>query len=45
MKKEKMHHFIETSALTGQNVNEVFSIITKHLYIENKDRLDNFVRR
>ena len=33
----------ETSALSGKSVNELFENITKHLYLINKNKLDDFV--
>ena len=33
---------METSALTGYNIDEMFLTISKHLYIENSSKLDNF---
>lgn len=42
-KEKDMHNFFETSAKTGQNVEELFHSLTKHLYLNNKVKLDNFV--
>jgi GTPase SAR1 family protein len=40
MRQHGFHQLIETSALTGENVQEVFVSLTKHLYIANKNKLD-----
>ena len=40
VKDNHFHNFLETSALTGENVQELFASITKHLYIVNKSKLD-----
>ena len=36
-------NYIETSALNGQNVNPLFETITKHLFILNEHKLEQFV--
>lgn len=38
-----MHHYIETSAFTGQNIVNLFETVTKHLFVLNEHKLDNFV--
>ena len=43
VKDNQFHNYMETSALTGENVKELFSNVTKHLYIANKHKLDLFV--
>lgn len=43
MHEKSMDNVFETSARTGQNVQEVFETLTKHLYLENKSKLDQFV--
>ena len=43
-KEKELHNFYETSAKTGLNVEELFHSLTKHLYLNNKAKLDNFVR-
>jgi hypothetical protein len=40
MKEKRFNNFFETSAKTGQNVNELFFSLTKHLYMQNKPKLD-----
>lgn len=35
-------HCMETSALTGFNINECFETLTKNLYYLNKENLDDF---
>ena len=37
-----LDHHIETSALTGMNVGNLFETITKHLYLEHKGKLGEF---
>ena len=34
---------METSALTGQNVDKLFENIVKHLYVINKSKLEAYV--
>ena len=43
MREKGLNNFFETSAKTGQNVNELFFALTKHLYLQNKPKLDLFV--
>lgn len=33
---------METSALTGQNIDNLFEILTKHLYLDNSNKLFEF---
>lgn len=40
MVEKRFNNFYETSAKTGQNVNELFFSLTKHLYLQNKPKLD-----
>jgi GTPase SAR1 family protein len=43
MQKEKrLDNLFETSAKTGVNVVELFISLTKHLYLNNKSKLDLF---
>lgn len=35
-----LHHHMETSAKTGQNIVELFEMMTKHLYLENSGKLN-----
>jgi hypothetical protein len=43
MQKEKrLDNLFETSAKTGMNVVELFVQLTKHLYMNNKSKLDQF---
>lgn len=44
MKSQRFDNFFETSAKTGQNISEVFETLSKHLYLVNKTKLDQFVR-
>jgi hypothetical protein len=44
MKKLNFHHYVETSAYTGQNINSLFETVTKHLYFLNEDNIETFVR-
>ena len=44
MKKLNFHHYVETSAYTGQNINSLFETVTKHLFFLNEDNIQNFVR-
>jgi GTPase SAR1 family protein len=44
VKEMKFHNHFETSAYTGDSVQELFNTITKHLYFVNKQKLENFVR-
>ena len=36
-----LNHHLETSALTGQNINELFETLTKHLYLDNGVQTDD----
>jgi predicted GTPase len=38
-----MHHYIETSAFTGQNIENLFETVTKHLFLLNEENLNDFV--
>lgn len=42
MKEMGHHHHMETSALTGHNIGELFETLTKHLYLENNGKLNEF---
>ena len=33
---------METSALTGLNIDNLFEMLTKHLYLENNSKLGDF---
>ena len=44
MRELGCHHYLETSALTGQNVVPMFETITKHLFLINEDKLDDFMQ-
>ena len=37
-----LDHNVETSAMTGYNIAEVFEMLTKHLYIQNNKQLEEF---
>lgn len=39
MRELAIDNHMETSALTGSNINELFETITKHLYLENSNKL------
>lgn len=41
-KDNGLNHFIETSAKSGTNIDNLFETVTKQLYFENKDNLDEF---
>ena len=43
MRDNGFSHYLETSAKSGQNVNNLFETITKHLYITHEANLDKFV--
>lgn len=38
-----LQQYYETSAFTGENVVELFTNITKHLYLDNELKLDDYV--
>jgi predicted GTPase len=38
-----MHHYIETSAYTGLNIQNLFETVTKHLFLINEENLNDFV--
>ena len=38
------HHYLETSAMTGQNIIPLFQTITNHLFHINEDKLDDFMQ-
>jgi hypothetical protein len=40
VKEKRIDNFFETSAKTGENVLELFYNLTKHLYLNNKAKLD-----
>ena len=40
LKDKRLENFYETSAKTGLNVVELFHALTKHLYLNNKSKLD-----
>ena len=42
MKEKGFSNYLETSALTGQNIDNCFQTLTKHLFIENENNLDRF---
>ena len=42
-REENFGHYVETSAKTGQNVQELFQTLTKHFYINHENNLDRFV--
>ena len=42
MKELEAKDFMETSALTGQNIEPLFEKLTKHIYMSNMDKLDEF---
>ena len=43
MKELGFHHYIETSAYTGENIKPLFETITKHLFVKHGDELGKFV--
>ena len=43
VKEYELQQFYETSAFTGSNIVELFTNITKHLYLDNEQKLDNYV--
>ena len=42
MEELKLDHHIETSAMTGYNIDILFEYITKHLYLFNQNKLGEF---
>ena len=42
MNELQLDHHIETSALTGHNIDTLFEYITKHLYLYNQNKLADF---
>ena len=42
MKELELNNHIETSALTGLNIGNLFETLTKHLYLENSGKLGEF---
>jgi GTPase SAR1 family protein len=45
-RREKgIHFYFETSAKTGENVEEIFIVGAKMLYTNFKDRINNMVRK
>lgn len=42
MEELKLDHHIETSAMTGYNIDVLFEYITKHLYLYNQNKLGDF---
>ena len=42
MEELRGDHFMEVSAMTGQGIGELFCLMTKHLYLENYNRLAEF---
>ena len=42
MKDNDFSHYLETSAKSGQNVNNLFQTITKHLFLLHESNLDKF---
>jgi hypothetical protein len=42
MNELQLDHHIETSALTGYNIDTLFEYITKHLYLFNQNKLGDF---
>ena len=42
MKELSLDHHMETSAMTGYNIDSLFEILTKHLYLENNNKLGEF---
>ena len=41
--EQNFGHYVETSAKTGQNVQELFQTLTKHFYLNHENNLDRFV--
>lgn len=42
MKDLALDHHMETSALTGYNIANLFELLTKHLFLENNNKLGEF---
>tara|TARA_B110000503_G_C6747232_1_gene250090 strand:+ start:282 stop:500 length:219 start_codon:yes stop_codon:yes gene_type:complete len=42
MKEIGLDHHMETSALTGYNIANLFELLTKHLFLENNNKLGEF---
>ena len=42
MQELELDHHMETSALTGHNIQALFETLTKHLYLENNSKLGEF---
>ena len=42
MKEIGLDHHMETSALTGYNIANLFELLTKHLFLENGNKLGEF---
>ena len=42
MKELSLDHHLETSALSGANIDDLFVTITKHLYLVNSNRLNAY---
>ena len=42
MKELTLDHHLETSALSGANIDDLFVTVTKHLYLENSNRLNAY---
>ena len=43
--KQGFHHYLETSAKTGQNITNMFSTITKHFFLKNEGNLEDYEER
>lgn len=43
MKELGFHHYIETSAYTGENITTLFETVTKHLFKVHELEIANFV--
>ena len=42
MKELNLDNHLETSALSGANIDDLFVTITKHLYLDNSNRLNAY---
>eukprot|EP00356_Strombidium_inclinatum_P015440 CAMPEP_0170488334 /NCGR_PEP_ID=MMETSP0208-20121228/6916_1 /TAXON_ID=197538 /ORGANISM="Strombidium inclinatum, Strain S3" /LENGTH=166 /DNA_ID=CAMNT_0010762877 /DNA_START=265 /DNA_END=765 /DNA_ORIENTATION=+ len=42
MQELELDNHLESSALTGQNIGNLFETLTKHLYMENNNKLGEF---